>query len=37
MTNITEQGAQNFSLPAINQNMNIPNLIFLILDPIGIS
>lgn len=25
MTNITEQGAQNFSLPAINQNMNIPN------------
>lgn len=25
MTTVTEQGAQNFSLPAINQNMNIPN------------
>ncbi len=25
MTKITEQDAQNFSLPAINQNMNIPN------------
>lgn len=25
MTYITEQGAQNFNLPAINQNLNIPN------------